>query len=126
MLEYSLPNRRVSAIYFGAYSDRPKEIFEWSISDVDAFFANIDIWDSNSLGIKGLFSQPISGIKQHLANYKDLKVGVAGECLTNKDLANEIIKIYLEKGYDIVEIKAGEIKYTPAPNLHNVKINWKK
>ena len=120
-----LGKRRVAALYVGGFDDMPAELENWQISDIDAFLENLEIWDHRRQEpIDALFSIPIPGIRQHLANCHDLKVGFAGEALLNNDFVDDNRARYIAKGYDVMEVRAYGIEYTPAENTSGVRIDW--
>lgn len=120
-------NKRVAALYYGCYSNLPKGLGRWGISDLDAFYDNLDLWDAPEGSVVDiLFSPPIKGVKQHLANCSSCNVGVAGERLG--DIAEEVKREYMKRGYDVLEIKErdSDIKYSQCEfNDDEVRLIWK-
>ena len=105
MIDFSIyRNKRTALLFKEAYDTLPEGLVDWVISDLDAFFENLDMWADPSLSPEqALFSNPIGGIRQHLANHTRANVGVAGIRLAeDQALFAKIKQIYLDHGYDVI------------------------
>ena len=115
-------NKRVAILFLSGYANLPKSLANWAISDLDAFFDNLNVWtDSEADFLATFFSNPIPGLRQHLGNHQKSNVGVAGESLLEK---LEVIKsFYLGLGYDVVEMNGNKVmNYTQSRNKKDVRI----
>ena len=120
-------NTRLAVIYVGSFTELPPELSTLSVSDLDAFYNTLDMWcPEDAAPLKVLFSTPIPGIKQHLANYHDWHVVLAGEVLLNNDLVDGVKTEYLQRGYGILEIRADGEEYTPCIRPTGVRIELRE
>ena len=115
-------NKRVAVLFLGEYANLPSGLASWAISDLDAYFDNLDMWtDPKSEFLATFFSQPIPGLRQHLGEYRQPNVGVAGTTLS--EMIGIIKKFYLEHGYDVIELSPGKVNnYTQCPQIGKVRI----
>jgi hypothetical protein len=92
-------------------------------SDLDAFFEVLPIWQKEDNWTNDLFSIPISGINQNLANTKNMLVGLFGEKLLDKKISNSIISKYNDIGYHVLFVdKDGNKKFFVSKPQNSVKI----
>lgn len=103
-----------------------KELIEngWDIVSLEDFLNNLPLWhpkEPNSEEIVNLlFSDSVPGVKQFLANQKDMNVGLSN--VTN-ETHQPLMYEYQRKGYDIVSIDCKTIlgkrrqtmEYIPCP-----------
>src|SRR5690348_472006 len=91
-------------------------------SDLGAFFENLEVWGKGDW-LDNLFSSPIPGIKQNLANIKNISVGLYGERLLEKDILEKIISKYTQLGYHTILVdKEGNKKIFIAQEQKNMKV----
>lgn len=85
----------------------------WKIVNLNDFYENLNLWYTEIPNKKEivdlLFSSPIDGIKQYLANTKDTNVGLSG-C---GDIAYFLIPEYHKRGYDVIIVNDGKTEYIP-------------
>jgi len=116
-------NRRVAALYYGLFDELPDGLSSWAISDLDAFFGNLDVWcPPDTTPVQAFFSSPVIGLRQHLANTRYPNVGAAGKRLD--EIAEELKIAYLERGYDVMEINGLDMGYIPSKQDGQVRITW--
>ena len=111
-------------LYLDRYKALPKN--DWAFTDLDAFYQNFELWSTGKPTIEDLFSLPTGrGLKQHLANFREKSVGIAGECLI--DHKEEIIRKYLEKNYSVViyDPEKDKVEFIENQN-QKVRLMWKK
>lgn len=113
--------RRTALIISGEYrNDLTESLIEddWHITNLENFYENLSLWHPNECNgneiVRLLFSDPIPGIKQHLANHQDLNVGISGNNVS--EIEKPILFEYHRRGYDVVCVECkkllGEVKYT--------------
>jgi len=117
-------NRRVAALFYGPFCDLPTGLSHWAISDLDAFYENLGLWSSPDTPLMELlFSIPITGVRQHLANCRLANVGLAGQRL--RDISDAVKSAYLCRGYDVLEIDGNNENYTICEPDDCVRIVWR-
>ena len=101
---------------------------EWEICNLDEFYNNLDMWsDKNDDPVDVLFSRPIPGIKQNLANIQDYNVGAAGLILkTDKEFLNKLTEKYNKSGYLVIIVGEDTRFLYPTKLQSKVKINLKR
>lgn len=121
-------NKKVSVFFFGSVDNLPESLNSWYIIDFDLFIQNFDMWrNSDDNKVDAFFSNPIFGIKQHIANLSESNTCVIGEELSKKKNIFADIKLrYLSLGYDVIEIENNKVNYTPCVKDNNVRIIWQK
>ena len=99
----------------------------WYISDLDAFYSNLDLWCEEEVAfIDALFSKPISGVKQHLADWEHHNVGLAGVALKDETIRTPTKEAYLQRGYVVVHLRPDQVSSLSQPSMtDNVRISWR-
>lgn len=91
----------------------------WHLVDFDAFLENLPLW-SQQEAIEALFSDPIPGIRQFLAEIKQTRVGLFGDGLTDV-FQQKIAERYMALGYNVL-IERSPQQFFPAQHLANPRI----
>lgn len=119
-------HRRVSALYIGDMQSLPQGLRTWNIISIDCFLENVELWNNSDKPMCDLlFTNPIPGIKQHLANFKDQHVGLAGISLKDDALLNQLKLKYLSMGYDVLIVNGDKVNFIESPKSDSVYVNWK-
>jgi hypothetical protein len=125
MMDFSIyRHKRTAVLFLGAYDTLPEGLVDWAISDLDAFFENLDMWaDRGVPPIQALFSRPIVGLRQHLADRTSVNVGMAGVRLAeDRDLFSQVKQNYLENGYDVIELGPHRVDFTQRKLDNKVRV----
>ena len=121
-----LKTRRAAILFQKPHSKLPDAMSEWKISDADAFHDNLSMWCPNVTNVAAMmFTEPMRGVKQHLADCTHQHVGVAGNCLSDAELCKEIQEEYLRRGYTVVIMDdSGCISLVEPSVDDDVRIFW--
>jgi len=118
-------NIHVAVLYVGEHSQMPEELDNWSISDIDSFYDNLDMWrPDGTTDLEALFSPSKAGIRQHVADCHSKNVGFAGNALVDDDFLSTIKAEYMKRGYSVMEIKGDGSSVYSVPEDSKVKIAW--
>jgi len=118
-------NRHTAVLFRGPLEDLPSELSAWKHTDLDAFSENLAIWCPEGLGrVAALFTNPIPGLRQHLANQRDINVALVGNILAEDAFREDIKAEYLKRGYDVLVVDGVSVEFTEAEQDDKVRICW--
>lgn len=119
-------NRKTCLLFVGSQESFRAETtdIEWHVSDFDIFVENYSLWNKSEFNTDQFFSQnKVDGLKQNLANTKEITVCVVGERLDDSELLKYLKDKFIEFGYHVVVERNGRFEYFMNKNQEKVYLN---